>query len=238
MSKFVAVFAAIAALTLAGAAKAATIYTYNLTEYDPAAGFGNVSSFGTVTVTDNGINLYVAVALANGYEFRYAPDNNHHDLVFKLNTNGETISGLKGYLSNNTLVHTFHKDVGTNFTQQPFGSGWNYAIDCTHHTGNTPGCVPGWSPANNPTKMDFKIAGVSINDLASKPYTGSHGAKNIFFSVDVVNSHGYTGNIGATWDGNPVISAPEPAAWALMIMGFGFVGAGLRRRRAEAALAA
>ena len=35
----------------------------------------------------------------------------------------------------------------------------------------------------------------------------------------------------------PAAAAPEPAAWALMIAGFGFAGGALRRRRAGAASA-
>lgn len=247
MSRLVSAFVALAALALCGAAKAATIYNYNLNVADPAAGFGNVASFGTVTVTDNGIDLYVSVALANGYEFRKAPDNNHHALTFKLDENGDTISGLKGYLSNNTLIHYFHQDVGSAFHQSPFGqpnAPWNYAVDCTAATSATryhpatPGCVSGWKPADNPTQMDFKLAGVSINDLVSVPYTSTHGAKHIFFATDIVSNCGLTGNVGATWDGNPLTSVPEPATWGLMIMGLGTIGGALRRRRAQVALAA
>jgi hypothetical protein len=44
-----------------------------------------------------------------------------------------------------------------------------------------------------------------------------------------------SGEIRGIWAGGLV---PEPASWALMIAGFGLAGAGLRRRRAEAKLAA
>jgi hypothetical protein len=247
MSRLVSAFVALAALALAGAAQAATYYNYNLNVADPAAGFGNVASFGTVQVTDNGIDLYVSVALASGYEFRFAPDSNHHDLTFKLDKNGETAAGLKGYLSNNTLIHYFYQDVGTAFHQSPFGqpnAPWNYAIDCTQatsasrHHAATPGCVSGWNPADNPTKMDFKLAGVNINDLVSVPYTSPHGMKHIFFATDIVSNCGLTGAVGATWDGNPQIGVPEPATWGLMILGFGTIGGALRRRRMQLALAA
>jgi choice-of-anchor A domain-containing protein len=42
-----------------------------------------------------------------------------------------------------------------------------------------------------------------------------------------------------TFNGNlpNVTAVPEPASWAMMISGFGLIGAGLRRRRATAALA-
>jgi len=45
------------------------------------------------------------------------------------------------------------------------------------------------------------------------------------------------GNGGVFFDNVSVSGAPEPAAWALMIGGFGLAGASLRRRRAAAAAA-
>jgi hypothetical protein len=41
-----------------------------------------------------------------------------------------------------------------------------------------------------------------------------------------------------TYNGTLTYSIPEPGTWALMILGFGFVGAGLRSRRVKARLAA
>jgi len=39
-------------------------------------------------------------------------------------------------------------------------------------------------------------------------------------------------------DAPPGSTAPEPAAWAMMLLGFGCVGAGLRMRRKAATVAA
>ena len=65
----------------------------------------------------------------------------------------------------------------------------------------------------------------AYTDAAGNPFTGGPGTNvglievidNITFDVDVIR--------------NPI---PEPAAWAMMIMGFGGVGAVLRRRRVSA----
>ena len=43
-----------------------------------------------------------------------------------------------------------------------------------------------------------------------------------------------TGNVGATLTGGGV---PEPATWAMMILGMGGIGVTLRRRRSALALA-
>jgi len=63
------------------------------------------------------------------------------------------------------------------------------------------------------------------------------GGQNIFFTVDVAavtNRVVKTGNVGATLTGGGV---PEPATWAMMILGMGGIGVTLRRRRSALALA-
>lgn len=233
MFKSIAALAVVGTLSLAGAAKASTVYTFHLDTVDPAGELAGLTDAGTVTVTDTGINLFVDIALDNGFEFRHAPDGNHHAVVFDSDTGHTAISNLHPTY--------FYQLAGTTFSDTPFGASWNNALECTHDqhaTGH--GCSNGPAPGN-PTNLSFKIAGISFHDLVSQPYTGAHGAAHLFFAVDVVGSTGSfyksTGNVGASWDGIPVVGVPEPGAWALMIMGFGFVGAGLRRRRAELAAA-
>jgi hypothetical protein len=68
------------------------------------------------------------------------------------------------------------------------------------------------------------------------------GAATQYISADFGDG-GYGGEYGgtvlATLTSGPSPSpAPEPAAWALMVLGVGFVGAGLRRRAAKAPLRA
>ena len=77
-------------------------------------------------------------------------------------------------------------------------------------------------------------------DLLAAPtfnlYTGADGLLRIEFSDEYddirngVDGRWQSGTITLTY--NPVTSAvPEPAAWAMMIAGFGIVGATLRRRK-------
>jgi hypothetical protein len=237
LRKAIAAIAALTALSLASAANAAHVvetFTLDTTE---VAQFTGVD-FGTVTVTDYGSWLDIDVVLASGLEFRKANDNNHHDLAFKLDKNGVVISNI----TSNVVPHVFKQDTGNAFHAAPFGqpsAPWNYAIDCKPSVPQSPNCTPGWNPSQNPTTMDVKVGGVNINELKSVPYTPkTGGTKNIYFVVDVVNKYGNTGSIGATWDGYKLSFAPEPGTWALMILGFGCVGASLRRRRAMQADAA
>jgi hypothetical protein len=51
--------------------------------------------------------------------------------------------------------------------------------------------------------------------------------KQIFFTTDINGTNGNTGNVGATLTGG----VPEPATWAMMLVGFGGMGALLRQRR-------
>jgi hypothetical protein len=53
--------------------------------------------------------------------------------------------------------------------------------------------------------------------------------QQIYFTSDLVNADGLTGNVGATLVNTP--SVPEPATWAMMLIGFGATGVAMRRTR-------
>lgn len=78
--------------------------------------------------------------------------------------------------------------------------------------------------------------GGSATILSAGTYTVSFVFNtNLFPSKDVVVDRVYIIRGG---DGGPGIGVvPEPATWGMMILGFGLVGAGLRRRRVAATLA-
>jgi len=97
------------------------------------------------------------------------------------------------------------------------------------------------APANNGSL--YPSAGIkqlSFDVLGSGLTSGNNGATPpIYFTVDVARLNAdhkvaATGLVGATLVPGVV---PEPASWALMILGFGGVGALIRRRRATAAFA-
>ncbi|WP_255602222.1 PEPxxWA-CTERM sorting domain-containing protein [Polymorphobacter megasporae] len=78
-------------------------------------------------------------------------------------------------------------------------------------------------------------------------YSGSESILGFRFDSGSGTQYGYADFTGSNLHGYRVEttpgasvaigSVPEPAAWALMISGFGFVGAGMRSRRAVAAAA-
>ncbi len=102
--------------------------------------------------------------------------------------------------------------------ESPFG-GFGYSLDWNGPNGNPTGV----------SNLSFEIftAGGPLT-LGSTLYNG----QALYFAADVL-SNGTTGNVAGG-----VLAVPEPATWALMILGFGMLGSGLRLRRRETVLAA
>ncbi|MFQ3595282.1 MAG: PEPxxWA-CTERM sorting domain-containing protein [Sphingomonadaceae bacterium] len=100
--------------------------------------------------------------------------------------------------------------------------------------------VTGWYEQWNvmPTAVSGTIGGTFLNDSTTNP--GANGLYSFAFTLNGPGS--WAADTGAFWgsDTNPNFVrsrwasdsiVPEPATWAMMIAGFGLVGAGLRRRR-------
>lgn len=95
---------------------------------------------------------------------------------------------------------------------------------------------------------DIRINGVSTNNALAPWNTWTNfaiasgfqaGVNTIDFIVYNDNSFGPTGlRVEMTGSANALSAAPEPAAWAMMLIGFGGLGAILRRRRSGVAIAA
>jgi hypothetical protein len=114
-----------------------------------------------------------------------------------------------------------------------------------------------WSlgQGGHPTNFTFTTSNISLESggpsneygglpitLAGNVVTGIEGNGTIQFN-GLVNSITWTNTSPENWYGFTVGTAgvaggvPEPAAWSLMIGGFGLAGAALRRRRMVAAVA-
>ncbi len=209
------------ALSAAPAANAAT-EVFKFIEVDPAAGLGTPSSFGAITVSTTSTGLSFVETLTGDYTFRAAPDSNHQALTFDLSVGGKTVTGLTLPFVQATLGS---KQKG--FTNQPFGSAWNYAIDCPR---SPSACAPGGT--SNPTTLSFSIAGISLADIVS---AATYGGKKVYFATDVVNKKtGKTGSVGAV----AFVAVPEPGVWSMMILGVGAIGVSLRRNRRQAVVSA
>jgi len=97
------------------------------------------------------------------------------------------------------------------------------------------------STSNELTISDVIISsgtpGTTYTFSAAQAASGISGIPIIANTADYIEVQGYTaaGNTGATYSGTATLTevstAPEPAAWLLMIGGIAFTGAALRRRQ-------
>ena len=101
--------------------------------------------------------------------------------------------------------------------------------------------VTGWHEQWNvmPTAVTGMISGTFLNDSTTNP--GANGLYSFAFTINGPGS--WAQDVGAFWgsDTDPRLPVsrwaapiPEPATWAMLIAGFGLVGASLRRRPALA----
>jgi hypothetical protein len=206
------------ALGVMGAASATHAVTSLTFDFD-VTGAGFTGSVGTMTVTKTASGLDFKGVLDSGYEFRNNP-NGQPALMFNLPTADTDMpeTGLTGPFKQLTGVSPYGgaglSTLGT----------WNNAIACPKGKGGG-ACQPGYHDGVNPTTIGFSIAGITLADLVPDTAFG----KKVYFSTDVVDSHGNTGYVGATLNG----AVPEPATWAMMLVGFGGLGAALRSRRKQ-----
>jgi hypothetical protein len=231
--------AAVSALALLGVATAASANvavlgessSYTLSVVDSAAGLG-AGPFGTISIFELSANsLRITVDLNDPtYKFHSANDTNHPALAFNLTGSPaitysfiDPVGGLVDQAVDGKFV-----DGGTG-SAPPFGI-FSYSLDYKKLTAKGQPATPFAGP------LVFSITSLAGLDITS--FTGNHnpyGGPDIYFTSDLIGPNGATGNVGALYNvpenpgGGPV---PEPASWAFMIMGFGGVGAMMRRRRA------
>ncbi len=150
----------------------------------------------------------------------------------------QVTAGLSGLLSGVTLYGN-----GTDLTVRiASGGAFNpgpYAFSGTAHLTPT-GTFIDTSAANitlsaGDAFVIDTIGGVNGNiSLAAAPYAGGHLFANFGVPVDYTTCCGVTAMAFQTFVEAPG-GVPEPASWALMLTGFGGVGALLRQRRLLAA---
>ena len=201
----------------AGLAQAATSLVLDLNVAASDAGFGTQAAdgYGTVTITDlAGGKLLFSIALDDGAKFNSNGNSQHHAFTFDLTGAGVTIS---------SLTSGFTVAKGGPFAQDPFGKDWQYAISAIK---TKQGSITGpLSFVVDDTLHDLTTASLQLGD--------TYGGKKIYASADILQN-GATGNVGATMTGG----VPEPATWAMMLVGFGGLGVAMRRTRRQRALTA
>jgi hypothetical protein len=202
--------------------------SYTLSLADPAAGLG-AGPFGTISILELSANSLRLTLDLNDPAYKFHDGNDTHPaLAFNL-------------AGSPSITYSFIDPVGGEVDQavdgkfvdagatasSPFGN-FGYSLDYNR-------LVP--PPPNNPATpfsgpLVFSItstAGLDISSFTANLYQG----QNVFFTADLVNAAGATGNIGALIDRSniPGGAVPEPSTWAMMLLGFGGIGAMVRRRR-------
>lgn len=207
MKKFLIGAVAAAGLALASQANA-TVYT--LTDDHCTGTCGGLSNYGTITVTGT-TTLDIVIDLAANVFF---------------NPNGNGLDTVAWDLVGNPLI-------SVSGLPATWGVNGNQAAGSTNHEdgfGDLDYIVNISSLAPTTVHhLEYFVTGAGAN--AGNTLTLDHNVadnQNIFFTVDVIGTNGKTGVIGATLTGGGV---PEPATWAMMLLGFGGMGALLRRRR-------
>jgi hypothetical protein len=224
-----AALAAALTASAAGMAHAAqVILPFTVDACSANCGATTLHPLGTVTVDDTGGLLTFTVLFRDASNNTLARfnvndnDNAHESFAFDVDKTGLTIDNFQSdgaadshwQLASGTGPY---KEAG--FTQGSTAN-WPYAID--YNPGTGPGAVKqGFSPDNLTFTVSDAANDLTVNDLAFAFTTPDH--KNIYAVADVWSvANGATGNIGAV---------PEPASWAMMLLGFFGAGAAMRRRR-------
>jgi hypothetical protein len=200
-------FLAATAATLALATASAASATQYLLQYSNSH---PDTSFGTVDVTGTSTDLQFVVNL--NMPFEIVDTGSHYAVSMNLSGSGFSLVAPAGFsLSTGSISNS------------PFG-GFNVGVNCFE-----PACGNGASDPYG-SSFTFHITGTGLGVLAADNFEGHP----INFAVDVVSGQN-TGTVGGGLGGGGGV--PEPSAWALMILGFGGVGALMRDRRRTLATA-
>ena len=227
------------AIGLAGPA-AATTQIYDFTAYQT----GFTGSLGTVTVQDFGTNtLSFDVSLANNVFFQMQGNGAIKDALW---------FDLPGLVGDTSVTFNLSApnagayptgglftggDYANNAYGQGFSSGYDYAVRVQDSSA-------GGNLDYYGGHLTFTVTGASPLSLASLGTGQSETLGGVHYNVPIgadlrqclPGAACITGPVGAVAT-NVQAAIPEPATWLMMIMGFGGIGAMLRRRRRTLAIA-
>jgi hypothetical protein len=203
--------AGIGLLVLSGQAKAVV---YTLSAFDPASQLSG-TSFGSVDVSVlDSDSLRIKVTLDPDYRF-HGGNANHPALTF------ETAGSFPVTIENLTNGFSGTGPGEGAYSAPPFASGWDYRITCGA------ACGAGWG-GGFAGPLQFDITHVGGITLAAITYGATYNGVPIFFTTDLVERDGDTGNVGAI-----LTAVPEPSTWVMMILGFFGIGFVAYRRKSE-----
>jgi hypothetical protein len=211
---------AIAAVSLFGVCAAhAETFTFDVTLT------GAPVPAGTVDVTQVGSNLDFTVTLDPNFVIHETTSSEHDALYFDLTSGGSPLLGktVSGLPSGITQLS------GGSFTAAGLGS-YDYALSC-----KSSACGPGFS-GGDAGPISFTIDNATLSELTPISDDG----KQLYFVADLAYKppHGDDGSVvTGNWGATAGTAVPEPATWAVMLIGFGAIGAHMRRSRRRASLA-
>ncbi|MBW8812263.1 MAG: PEP-CTERM sorting domain-containing protein [Caulobacterales bacterium] len=250
---FAAIAASLATLAVAGSASALT-YTSQLEYRDGLV--GPQTPYGTVTIDEvDAKTVKFTVTLADPASLFVNTGGPHDPFLFNLPV-----------AANMTVTKTGSQDFfyagDGSYNSTPFGT-FTDKIGCCQvwvpptkkvpgHYADGNGQANGDAPplvftAFNENGLTFAGVGATFDPVTGRllqPGTGNHFVSNaggFWFAADIYDGKTrQTYNVAARDAFRPVTTTdavPEPASWALMILGFGSAGAMLRRRRLVAVAA-
>lgn len=239
LRKLLASAAATALVALGASAPAHAAQYITQLEYD-SNGL-HVPSYGTVTVTELDANTVdVLVDFGSLVDKIVDTGNGHVAFAFNLvdspNSTVSFVQPTTGFTYTGEYVPSGKKNDPGGWTMSPFGH-FNNAIDCCGN-GASNGILP---------PLEFKVentSGITFVGAGNHFTSNSDGTVGGFtggwwFAVDTfdasrpdgANTYAVAGRDYCTVGVDCSNTVPEPATWALMIMGFGGAGAMIRRRR-------
>lgn len=247
----VAALSSAALLALSAGAANAAVWTSQLEfNTDPD---NTPVDYGQVKITDGldgGKEVQVVVTLNSGYSMLLdtGTANNHLPFAFNLQDDGQTTLMANTTVTSQGNEHPLQYAGYGSYSQPPFNEGtFNDGITCTACNGSHGVTPPLTFYLYNPNGLTF--AGVGATPGPGGAYVpGQNGAGNQFMSItggwwfaaDIYQTAAGCGD-KCTYDVAATSAflqgVPEPSSWALMLLGFGGLGAVLRRRRAAIAVA-
>ena len=227
------------ALALLAGAPASAAVIYNLSDYQttfsPPLGSVTVSGQGSQTLTFD-------VSLADNVYFQQLGSGSAHD-AFWFDLSGVVgVGGVTGAVSYNVTTPNGAAPGAGDFPTGGLFAGAAYSSSGAYGQGFLMGANYDVKVSDSSKPIDFyhgdlifTVTGGAGSHLDLAPILGN----NVFGGADLRECSDSTcttvlatGPVGAVAGG-----VPEPASWALMIIGFGGIGATLRRRRSAPALA-
>ena len=254
--KLFAIGAAVAGtLLFASAASAATFYSEDFSGYSPLTiAHGATGQNAATSTSGHTISTDYSYRVPNGQNHGNQPDSMYDEGTWTIGTNpfdvhdlwvnqpgSDPFLMLNGATANSNPPKTAWESEGISVA----AGRYNYSYDLLNLCCNANG------PAGTPSFLQlWYFAPGNPNPININSVVHTTSASNGWDHVDGVFTIGQPGGIirlglsdnTTIASGNDfgvdninLASAPEPAAWALMIGGFGLAGAALRRRKAATA---